>query len=89
MSEETHSSQEGMPFSAFVISLSTMALAALGECDEPGLENLPKDPLIARNNIDILLMLREKTRGNLTMEESQLLTSIIYDLQMRYVKATT
>ena len=87
MSEEENK-QEGMPFSAFVLSLSTMALAALGECDDPQLVDLPKDPMIARNNIDILLMLRDKTKGNLNEDEEKLLTSIIYDLQMRYVRAT-
>ena len=86
MSEESKDKSEGMPFSAFVLSLSTMALAALGECDDPNLVDLPRDPIIARNNIDILLMLRDKTRGNLTQDEEKLLESIIYDLQMRYIR---
>ena len=79
---------EGMPFSAFVLSLSTTALAALGQCDDPAFMELPREPEIARNNIDILLMLREKTRGNLTSDEERLISSVMYDLQMRYLQET-
>ena len=81
-------SSEGMPFSAFVLSLSTTALAALGQCDDPAFMDLPREPEIARNNIDILLMLRDKTKGNLTSDEDRLLSSVIYDLQMRYLRET-
>ncbi len=86
MSEEFQA--EGMPFTAFVLSLGTSALAALGLCDDPAFMDAPKDPAIARNNIDILLMLREKTRGNLTPDEEYLLSNVICDLQMRYVQET-
>ena len=79
---------KGMPFSAFVLSLSTMALAALGQCDDPGFAEVPREPEIARNNIDILIMLREKTKGNLSEDEDKLLNSMIYDLQMRYLRET-
>lgn len=79
---------DGMPFSAFVLSLSTTALAALGQCDDPAFLNLPHDPEIARNNIDILIMLRDKTKGNLTKDEEQLIASVLYDLQMRFVRET-
>ena len=87
MSENT-ANTEGMPFSAFVLSLSTTALAALGQCDDPAFMDLPREPEIARNNIDILLMLRDKTKGNLTSDEERLLSSVIYDLQMRYLRET-
>lgn len=83
-----NSSNEGMPFSAFVLSLSTTALAALGQCDDPAFMDLPRDPEIARNNIDILLMLRDKTKNNLTQEEEKLISHVIYDLQMRYLRET-
>lgn len=79
---------EGMPFSAFVLSLSTMALAALGQVDDPTFMDVPHEPEIARNNIDILLMLRDKTRGNLSDDEKKLLDSVIYELQMRYLQET-
>ncbi len=85
MSDEQQ--HEGMPFSAFVLTLGTSALAALGQCDDPVFMDCPRDPAVARNNIDVLLMLRDKTKGNLSLEEDKLLSSIIYDLQMRYVQA--
>lgn len=83
-----NSSHEGMPFSAFVLSLTTSALAALGQCDDPAFLDLPRDPEIARNNIDILLMLRDKTKNNLTPDEEKLIANVIYDLQMRYLHET-
>ena len=82
------SANEGMPFSAFVLSLSMSALAALGQCEDPAFADLPREPEIARNNIDILLMLREKTKGNLTEDEEKLISHVIYDLQMRYLRET-
>jgi hypothetical protein len=77
-------------FSTFVLSLGTSALYQLGEIrdSESGAEgpvepNLP----VARQTIDTLEMLTEKTRGNLTDAESKLLESILYELHMRFVEA--
>ena len=86
MSDEQQ--HEGMPFSAFVLTLGTSALAALGQCDDPVFMDCPRELELARNHIDVLLMLREKTKGNLSLEEEKLLSSILCDLQMRYVHAT-
>ena len=78
-------------FSTFVLSLGTSALYQLGEIgdSESGAEgpvepNLP----IARQTIDTLEMLTEKTRGNLTDAESKLLESILYELHVRFVEAS-
>jgi hypothetical protein len=78
-------------FSTLVLSLGTTALYQLGEIgnSESGAEgpvepNLP----IARQTIDTLEMLTEKTRGNLTDTESKLLESILYELHMRFVEAS-
>ena len=48
---------------------------------EPDLE-------LARYNIDMLMALEEKTKGNLTPEEEQLMEDVLYDLRLRYIKAT-
>ena len=56
MSEEN--ATQGIPFSAFVLSLSTMAMASLGQCDDPAFADMPRDPDIARNNINILLIFK-------------------------------
>ena len=86
MSEEN--ANQGIPYSAFVLSLSTMAMPSLGQGDDPAFADMPRDPDIARNNIDILLMLRDKTKGNLTDAEQKLLNSVIYDLQMHFLRET-
>lgn len=79
--------EPGLPitFSTFLVSLSTQALACLGDLAGPEGEPSP-DLLAAREMIDILGMLREKTRGNLDPAEANLLDGILYDLRMRYVK---
>ncbi|MBW2541894.1 MAG: DUF1844 domain-containing protein [Deltaproteobacteria bacterium] len=78
-------------FSTFVLSLGTTALYQLGQIGDPeeGAEkrrepNLP----IAKQTIDTLEMLTEKTRGNLTDTESKLLESILYELHMKFVEAS-
>ncbi|OGP53207.1 MAG: hypothetical protein A2Y65_01110 [Deltaproteobacteria bacterium RBG_13_52_11] len=74
-------------FSTFVYSLSTSALVHLGEIPEPITEKMDKDLPLAKQTIDILGILQEKTKGNLTQDEENLLNSFLYDLRMRYVKA--
>jgi hypothetical protein len=73
-------------FATFVISLCTQALAHLGEMPNPvdGTTHVELDA--ARQIIDIIAMLREKTRGNLDEAESALLEDALYDLRMRYVE---
>jgi hypothetical protein len=76
-------------FSTFVFSLSSSALLHFGEIPEPSTGKKQKDLAMAKHSIDILGMLEEKTKGNLTNDEGQLLKNILYDLRMRYVKETT
>lgn len=73
-------------FSAFIFSLSTSALLHLGEVPDPGSGKREKDLPLAKQTIDILGMLREKTRGNLTNEEEKMLDHILADLRWRYVR---
>jgi hypothetical protein len=63
------------------------ALIGLGAVAEPGSVERGPDLEQARSAIDILLMLRDKTHGNRTEQESRLLEEIVYDLQMRFVRA--
>ena len=83
-------SSEGLPeisFSAFVISLSTQALMHLGEIANPLSGKVETDVPVARQLIDIIAVLREKTRGNLDSGEGKLMDDVLFDLRMRYVEA--
>ncbi len=72
-------------FITFIMSLATSVLMHLGEHEE-GVEAQPVDLPLAKQTIEILGMLREKTRGNLNAEENRALESVLYDLRMRYLE---
>jgi len=73
-------------FSTFVLGLSTQALLHLGEIADPVSGGVECDLGAAKHVIDILALLREKTRANLEPDEEALLDSMLYDLRMRYVE---
>lgn len=73
-------------FSTFIFSLNSSALVHLGFLDDPGSGKKSKNLPIAKQTIDILGMLEEKTRGNLLAEEETMFRHILYDLRMLYVK---
>lgn len=75
-------------FSTFIFSLSSSALLHFGEIPDPSTGTKEKNLAMAKHTIDIMGMLEEKTRGNLTDDEGELLKNILYDLRMRYVKET-
>jgi hypothetical protein len=70
----------------FVMSLSTQVLMLMGEIPDPGGRKLDRDMAGAKQVIDILGMLKEKTKGNLDKNEDSLLENVLYDLRMRYVE---
>lgn len=78
-------------FGAFVLSLATSGLVHLGQIPSPdapeGSKPGPPDLPLARQTIDLLEMLQQKTRGNLEQDEEKLLESLLYDLRMGYVRA--
>lgn len=73
-------------FSTFVLSLGSSALMHLGEIEDPGGNNV-RDLALAKQTIDIIAMLQEKTKGNLDAAEEHLLKSLLYDLRVKYVDA--
>jgi len=95
MSQESEGTQkEGEPqampeidFGMFVMSLASSVLVHLGEIEHPDSRAREANLPLAKQTVDILGMLREKTRGNLTQEEAQLLDNLLYDLRMKYVDA--
>ncbi|MCG6909833.1 MAG: DUF1844 domain-containing protein [Deltaproteobacteria bacterium] len=74
-------------FPTFIFSLNSSALLNMGVIEDPATgqknENLP----LAKQTIDILGMLEEKTKGNLTDDEAAMIKNILYELRMLYVKA--
>ena len=76
-------------FATFVLSLNSEALLHLGMIGNPSTGKQEKNLPLAKYTIDILGMLEEKTRGNLTDDEAAMLKNILYDLRMIYVRETT
>ena len=76
-------------FSTFVFSLNASALLHLGMIEDPATGQKSKNLPMAKQTIDILSMLAEKTSGNLSQNEENLLKSMLYDLRIAYVKATS
>ena len=72
-------------FTTLVMSLNTSALFHLGEISDPQTNEKNEDLVLAKHTIDTLRLLEEKTNGNLSSEEQDLLKHALYDLQMRYV----
>jgi len=73
-------------FFTFVLSLSSSALMQLGEiAEEEGAESRVNLPM-AKHTIDILAMLEQKTKGNLTVEEEKVLKDFLFEVRMKYVQ---
>lgn len=77
--------KNSIDFMQFILSLYTSILATLGELSDPSTK-IEKNPEQAKELIDIITMLQEKTRGNLTAEEQQALDEILYQSKMIYLK---
>ncbi len=83
------SDTEALPqidFATFVLSLSHSALVNLGEAPDPDTNRIAVSLPIAKQNIDLLGLLEEKTKGNLSGDEERLLAQVLFDLRMRYVE---
>jgi hypothetical protein len=68
--------------------LGSSAAIAMGDAPDPVTGQRHYDLVHAAEAIDLLVLLREKTEGHRSMEETQILEGLIYDLQLRYVEAT-
>ena len=73
-------------FPTFIFSLNASALLHLGVIDDPATGKKVKNLPLGKQTIDILGMLEEKTKGNLSKEEENLLKNILYELRIIYVK---
>ncbi len=73
-------------FPSFLFSMSTAVFVNLGAVADPATGEINRNLPLAKQTIDLLGMLREKTRNNLTKEEEDLFDHLLYDLRMRYIK---
>jgi hypothetical protein len=74
-------------FYTFVLSLGSSAFVHLGDAPHPETgKPVEPDLLVAKQTIDILAMLGEKTKGNLTEEEERFLDTLLTDLRIRFVE---
>jgi hypothetical protein len=81
-------SQPGVDFYSFVLSLSTSALIQLGKISDPVTNKTTQNIPAAKQTIDILAIIQEKTKGNLTDQEQAVLNNSLYDLRMMYISQT-
>ena len=72
-------------FKFFITTLTLQASIALGHMANPATGKTEKDPTQAKFLIDTLGMLQEKTKGNLTQEETDLLENLLYELRVAYL----
>jgi hypothetical protein len=72
-------------FSSFVISLGSSSLMLMGEQLDPQQQSMPVNLPQAKEIIDLLSVLEEKTKGNLTSEEQTVLRDMLYALRMKYI----
>ena len=72
--------------SSFILSLSSSIFMSLGIMPDPNTGKADKNLPLAKQTIDLLGLLREKTRGNLTADEENLFDHLLYDLRMAYVR---
>jgi hypothetical protein len=79
---------ERIDFPSYVLSYYTQSLVLLGEVPNPYTNKKEEDLEAARHTVDILGMLKDKTKGNLTPEEEKLLDSVLYEVRLKYMAKT-
>ena|SRR3990170_8125235 len=78
-----------LDFSAFILSLSTSVLMNLGLVENPVTKQKEKEPEVAKQTIDLISLLKDKTKGNLTEEESKLIEDVLHELRLWYIKVVS
>ena len=84
----TSQEQPGVSFATFVLSLATTAAVHFGDLADPNTgQRAEPDLAAAHQMIDLIALLQDKTKGNLTADEAKLIDDLLYELRMRYVHA--
>ncbi len=73
-------------FATFVLSLSATAHVHLGDVPDPESDRIERNLPLAKQNIDLVALLEEKTKGNLTGDEERLIHQVLFELRTRYVE---
>jgi uncharacterized protein DUF1844 len=76
-----------LDFSTFILSLSTSALMNMGLVENPVTQKTEKEMPVAKQTIDLIALMKEKTKGNLTEDETKLVDGVLHELRLWYVKA--
>jgi len=88
--EKKIASEEFFPeltFTTFLLSLSTSAIVSLGELPDPLKNEQCVNLSLAKQTINIIEILKEKTKGNLSEDEERLIDGMLYDLRLKYISA--
>jgi len=90
MSNQADATESSLPitFSAFVVTLVQSAMVHLGEAPNPETGNKNMDLNMARHTIDVLTMLKNKTEGNRTEDETKLLDTLLYEIRTKFLTAS-
>ena len=86
--EQASSKPFKIDFSTFIMSLTSSAFYHLGDIADPETGKTETNLPAVQQTIDMLIMLKEKTQGNLSEEEGKLLEQLIYELQLKFVAKT-
>ena len=87
-SEKKETEPFQVDFSTFIMSLTSSAFYHLGDMPDPSTGKKEVNLPAVQQTIDMLIMLREKTKGNLKEDEKKLLEQLVYELQVKYVAKT-
>jgi hypothetical protein len=86
--EDSEAPQSQVSFEAFLSSLGLQAIIHLGEMAHPATRQKSVDLEAAHETIELLIMIKQKTKGNLSAAEQKLLDTLLFDLQNKYVQIT-
>ena len=78
---------KGIEFTTVLLGFASSALIHMGVQPHPESGSLTRDAALAREVLDLLALLREKTRGNLTPEEERFFDSLLTDLRLKFIEA--
>ncbi len=86
----TNEKKPTIDFYTFILSLASSAFVHMGDAPDPETgQPMPANLPLAKQTIELLDMLREKTKGNLTQEEEKFLENLLTDLRLRFVQKST